>query len=68
MAGKIKQMLDDIYQQRAGENEAIKKALNVKLVLKGVYTDVYSESSPDDEVVIEKIKIIAQEMGVRLGA
>jgi len=66
MAGTIKQMLDTIYDQRAGGNEAIIKVLDVKLVLKGVYPETYTETSLDDETVIAKIKIIAEEMGVKL--
>jgi hypothetical protein len=66
MAGIIKQMLDEIYLQRAGNNQAIVGVLNVKLVLKGVYPDIYTETSPDDDEVISKVKTIADDMGVRL--
>jgi len=59
-------MLDTIYDQRAGGNEAIAKVLNVKLVLKGVYPETYTDASPDDEGVISKVKMIAEEMGVKL--
>jgi len=59
-------MLDTIYDQRAGGNEAIAKVLNVKLVLKGVYPETYTEASPDDDTIIAKVKIIAEEMGVKL--
>lgn len=59
-------MIDVIYDQRAAGNQAIVKVLNVKLVLKGVYPETYTETSADDEAVIEKVKTIAEEMGVKL--
>lgn len=59
-------MLEMIYDQRAGGNQAIVRALNVKLVLKGVYPETYTEASPDDEATIEKVKLIAEEMGVKI--
>ena len=66
MTGTIRQMLDTIYQQRAGGNQAIERVLNVKLVLKGVYPETYTESTQDDETTIEKVRAIAEEMGVKI--
>lgn len=64
MNGTIKSMIDQIYLQRANGNQSIIEALKVKLVLKGVYPDTYAQDSPDDPVVIEKVKTIANEMGI----
>lgn len=64
MAGAIKNIIDEIYAQRAEGNQSIIHALKVKLVLKGIYPDTYTENSPDDPMVIEKVKIIANDMGI----
>lgn len=64
MCGTIKLIIDKIYSQRANGNQNIIDALKVKLVLKGVYPDTYAENTPDDPTVIEKVKMIANEMGI----
>jgi hypothetical protein len=64
MHGTIKSMIDEIFLQRANGNQNIIEALKVKLVLKGIYPDTYAQDSADDPVVIEKIKTIANEMGI----
>jgi hypothetical protein len=64
MTGTIKHVINEIYLQRANGNQHIIDALKVKLVLKGIYPDTYSDTSPDDPTVIEKIKMIANEMGI----
>jgi len=66
MSGTVKKMLSEIYTQRARNNEAIVKALNVKLILKGVFPDTYTEETPDDEETIKKVQLIAEEMGVKV--
>lgn len=66
MAGMIKQMVEEIYRQRANGEQRIVNSLKVRLILKGVYPDTYTESSTDDPEAIEKVKKIAEEMGVRI--
>ncbi|HBS58322.1 MAG TPA: hypothetical protein DEA44_03535 [Firmicutes bacterium] len=66
MAGKIKQMIDQIIAKRANGNSAIEKVTRTKLVLKGVNPDNFTASSPDDADVMAKVRQIASELGVTI--
>lgn len=66
MAGKIKQMIDQIIAKRANGNAAIEKVTKTKLVLKGVNPDNFNASSADDPAIIAKVRQIATELGVDL--
>ena len=68
MAGKIKQMIDSVVEQRANGNPTIALTTKAKLVLKGVNPGSFSETSPDDPVTIAKLKKIAADFGVQLGS
>lgn len=64
MAGRIKQMIDAIVEQRCKGNEALKPLTRSKLVLKGIYPEKYTNMSDDDSVIIEKLEKLASELGV----
>ena len=66
MSGTVKKMLCEIYAQRARNNEAIIEVLNVKLILKGIFPDTFTETTVDDEESIRKVQLIAEEMGVKV--
>jgi hypothetical protein len=66
MAGKIKKIIDTIITTRAKGNPVIETTTRVKLSIKGINPDLYSETSPDDPEVINKLKTIALEMGITL--
>ena len=66
MAGKIKQMIDQIIAKRANGNAAIEKVTKTKLVLKGVNPDNFTAASEDDPAIIAKVKQVAGELGVTL--
>ena len=66
MAGKIKQMLEEIVKQRSATNPMLAGIVRTKLLLKGLDSGKFDASSPDDPVVIQKIVAVASEMGVRL--
>ena len=66
MAGQIKQMVDSIVEQRANGNPTIALTTKAKLVLKGVNPGSFCETSPDDPVIIAKIRKIAADFGVQL--
>jgi len=66
MPGRIKQIIDQIVRQRAGNDAVLVDTTKTKLILKGVNPDRFTVQSPDDPAVIEKLKIIATEMGVRI--
>jgi hypothetical protein len=66
VSGKIKEMIDSIYAQRAKGNPTLVTTTKTKLMLKGVKVDNYTSQSPDDPVIIEKLKNIAKEMNINL--
>lgn len=66
MAGQIKKMIDSILQQRAGSNPAIVQTTKAKFILRGINPDKFTDSSPDDPVLIEKIKGLAKEFNVKI--
>lgn len=66
MAGKIKKMIDTIIEKRAGGNSVIASTTKTKMILKGINVSNYNESSLDDEAVIEKLVILAKELGINL--
>lgn len=66
MAGKIKEMVDLIIEKRSNGNAAIAKVTKTKLVLKGINPDNYTASSTDDPQVMQKIRQVAEELGITL--
>jgi hypothetical protein len=64
LAGKIKRMIDDIIDARSKGNPAIKEMTIAKLILKGFNPKNFDENSDDDEVIIEKLIIIAKQLNV----
>ena len=66
MAGQIKSAIDRIIEQRARGNPTIAATTKTKFILKGVNPDRFNASSPDDPAMLDKIRAIAVEMGVRL--
>src|SRR6266540_349425 len=66
MAGKIKQMLEEIVRQRSATNSMMAGIVRTKLLLKGLDSAKFDASSPDDPIVIRKIVAAASEMGVTL--
>jgi len=66
MAGQIKQLIDSIVEQRARGKPTIALTTKAKLVLKGINPGSFSEVSPDDPLIIAKIKKIAVDFGVNV--
>ena len=64
MAGQIKVMIDQIIEKKSKGNQAIAGAVKTKLILKGIRPEAYSMSSPDDPVIIGKLRDLAKEIGV----
>ncbi|APG28076.1 hypothetical protein A7E78_09635 [Syntrophotalea acetylenivorans] len=56
MAGKIRQMIDQILNQRAKDNPMLERVIKTKLMLKGVNPKKYTLESPDDPVIIQKLE------------
>ena len=53
MAGAVKQMVEEKYRQRANGEERIIASLKTRLILKGVYPDTFTETSPDNDEAIQ---------------
>ena len=66
MAGQIKRMLDTIIAERARGNPILIQTTKTKLTLKGFDPDKFNTASPDDPAVMEKVKAIAAELGIRV--
>lgn len=64
MPGKIKSTIDNIIRQRSQGKESLVPFTRAKLILKGIDPSMYTEYSPDDEVVLEKLITIAKEWGL----
>ena len=64
MAGQIKALIDKIVSQRAKGNETIALTTKTKILLKGINPNQWTASSPDDPLIITKIKQIGQELGI----
>jgi hypothetical protein len=66
VAGKIKQTIEKIIEQRSKGNQTIRNTTEVKLILKGINPDKYTQDSPDNPEILAKLQQIASEMGVNL--
>ena len=64
MPGQIKQMVDAILEQRSRGNPTLLATTRTKLILKGLNPDRFTNASPDDAVVIAKVRAIAAELAV----
>jgi len=66
MAGKINRQLHLIISEVAKNNPIIMNTTRTKLISKGIDPNKYSLDSPDDPEILEKLKIIAAEFGLKL--
>ncbi len=66
MAGEIRRMIDAIVSVRSRGNPTIAKALETKLIIKGIDPKQYTSTSPDNPDVIEKLKEMAKQFDVAI--
>ncbi len=66
MAGKIRQLIDNLITERAQGNPSLESTTRTKLLLKGIDSGKFSSSSDDDPEIIEKIRQIAKDMNIDL--
>ena len=64
MAGKIKQMIDQIIAQQSKGNPTVANLVKTKLILKGINPDKYTGTSDDDESILTKLQSLAKELSV----
>ncbi|WP_347707962.1 FIST N-terminal domain-containing protein [Clostridium sp. C2-6-12] len=65
LGGQIKRIIDNIIEERANGNPAIKEMTIAKLILKGINPNKFDEDSPDDVIIIEKLLNIAKQLNVK---
>ena len=66
MAGQIRRMLDAIIEKRAKGNYTLALTTKTKLIIKGFDPEQYDRTSADDPYLIERVKVIAGELGVSI--
>ena len=62
MAGKIKQMIDSIMDQRAKDNPMLQGVIRTKLVLKGIDAKKFTPQSDDDPAIISKLEALVKDL------
>lgn len=67
MAGEVKRLIDQLIVLRTRGERGLVAPLKIKLIMKGVDPDLYDDSSPDNPMIVERVKSIAREMGFELG-
>ncbi len=64
MAGQIYNMIQKIVTEKSKGNQVIASSIKTKIILKGIAIDKYTPASPDDFVVINKLREIGKEFGI----
>lgn len=62
MAGKIKQMIDTVINQRAKDNAMLVGVIKTKLLLKGIDPAKFTAQSEDDPAIIAKLETLIKEL------
>ncbi|MBD7911009.1 MULTISPECIES: FIST N-terminal domain-containing protein [Clostridium] len=62
MSGKVKEIIDEIIEERSKGNPAIREMTKAKLILKGLNPNKFNRYSYDDPKIIEKLRIIEKEL------
>ena len=62
MAGKIKQMIDTIIDQRTKGNPMLAGVIKTKLMLKGIDPSKFTAQSEDDPAIIAKLDAVMKEL------
>jgi hypothetical protein len=65
LRGQIHRLLQDIIEKRSRQNPFLAKHLKAKLLLKGIDVDRYGPNTPDDPVVLDKLKKLALSMSIK---
>ena len=68
MAGQIKYLIQQLINKRTGGDPGLVAPMKIKLIMKGVDPEQYTDSTPDSPAVIQRVITIAKEMGVDIGS
>ena len=66
MHGRAKQLIDTIVRVRGKGDVAVERGVRVKLILKGIQPEKFTDATVDDPLVIALIKSVAADLGVPL--
>jgi len=66
MIGTVKHMIEELISQKAAGDKFIENSIRVKLILKGIDIDSYTDSSRDSEEDTLRVKEAAEEYGICL--
>lgn len=66
MTGKIKEIIDEIIEERSKGNPAIREMTKAKFILKGLNPDKFNRTSGDDSAIMEKLMDIAKQLNVNV--
>jgi hypothetical protein len=66
MGGLAKQLVDLLILEKSKGNRDIENFIRVKLSMKGIPVNKLTENSTDDPVVINKIRRVLTEFGVKV--
>lgn len=64
MAGKIKEIIDQIVEERSRGNRALAATARTKLLLKGIDPERYTRDSEDDPAVLQRLHEIARDLNI----
>ncbi len=66
MAGQIKQLIDKLIELRTNGDRGLVAPIKIKLIMKGVDPDLFDANSPDNPMIMQRVKTIAKDMGFDL--
>lgn len=66
MAGQLKRMIERVIEERAKGNPTLAVTTKTKLLLKGIRVDDFTDASPDDPAMVQRVRAAAGELGVAL--
>jgi hypothetical protein len=66
MAGQVKVMIDRIIQERSKGNALLASTTQTKLILKGFDPARYDATSPDDPMILARLRQVAAELNITL--
>ncbi|MGD0845026.1 MAG: hypothetical protein ABSA06_11760 [Geobacteraceae bacterium] len=64
MAGKIRQIIDEILNKRAKGNEMLTTIIQSKMLLIGVNPNRYTLQSADDPLIIAKLEKLTKQFNI----
>jgi hypothetical protein len=64
MPGTIKTMIDTIIDKRSKGNSTVAITTKTKFIIRGLDPDRFDYRSPDDPVLIAKVRAVGAEMGI----